>query len=229
MSHHSASLRSVEKPIVVPWKFSRERRICSRFARDARRAARHIRLAASGCRASRAPPDVGQRVGLDRDARRASQAPRRRIATSASIAASLRIAKSAVGNAESRQCALRRSPSALRPSVPVRHRESSSPLRARQRARKRSARRCRRASQTGKYRSKPSRSRYSGSVAITRPTRRDRARRPPARYAARGSCTGRTDMYSRTPLQSPASLLGRSATLTPPRPGIACGGPLDGF
>ena len=29
ISHHSASVLSVEKPIVVPWKLSRERRICS--------------------------------------------------------------------------------------------------------------------------------------------------------------------------------------------------------
>ena len=61
ISHQSASVRSVEKPIVVPWKLSRERRIC--FA-SAKRSARR----GTFCSRSRTPSqsitaEVGQRFG----------------------------------------------------------------------------------------------------------------------------------------------------------------------
>ena len=56
ISHHSASVRSVENPIVVPWKFRRERRIDAPALRDARVASGHRFDRASGCRASRSPP-----------------------------------------------------------------------------------------------------------------------------------------------------------------------------
>ena len=72
MSHQSASERSVEKPIVVPWKLRRERRIC--------RASRRRRACASAMPSTRVSTlsqsmtaDVGQRFGSIGEARRASR------------------------------------------------------------------------------------------------------------------------------------------------------------
>ena len=66
INHHSASVFSVEKPIVVPWKFRRERRICSASCM------RSSRLGSFGWRFSiEVPVDHRRRrpqVRLDRDA-----------------------------------------------------------------------------------------------------------------------------------------------------------------
>ena len=66
MSHHSASVFSVEKPIVVPWKLRRERRICSAALKPLV-VARQLRLALE----DQVPVDHRRRrpqVRLDREA-----------------------------------------------------------------------------------------------------------------------------------------------------------------
>lgn len=99
INHHNASDFSVEKPIVVPWKFSRARRSPAPL-RAARRAAA-LRRARTIVQSTTA--DVGHRFGSianvssQRESRRLGPA-RQRLES----AATLRIARSAVGSAEPR-------------------------------------------------------------------------------------------------------------------------------
>ncbi len=97
ISHQSASLRSVENVIVVPWKLIRARRIpsaCSRFASPPR-----IPFTRRSTPIQSITAEVGHSAGSI--ARLSSiagfAAPRR---ASAAIAATFRIARSAVGSAE---------------------------------------------------------------------------------------------------------------------------------
>ena len=97
ISHHNASLFSVEKPIVVPWKFRRERRICS--ASRMRVVALRQRGWRLSSRYQSITADVGHRFGsiamLSSHAGLNGSLPR----ASAASAATLRIARSAVGSA----------------------------------------------------------------------------------------------------------------------------------
>ena len=98
ISHHSASVFSVEKPIVVPWKFRRERRICSAsFIRSSRFGTFGERLST---RYQSSTAEVGHRLGSMAmlSSHLASIASLRR--DSASSAAILRMARSAVCRSE---------------------------------------------------------------------------------------------------------------------------------
>ena len=100
MSHHSASVFSVEKPIVVPWKLSRARRICSAaLIRSSWRGSLGWRLR---IRYQSMTADVGHRLGSSAmlSSHFALKGSARR--DSASSAAILRIERSAVGMAEKR-------------------------------------------------------------------------------------------------------------------------------
>ena len=100
MSHHSASRFSVEKFIVVPWKFKRERSTCSAAAkRSAWRGSFGWRFR---MRYQSITADVGQRLGsiVKLSSHLALRGSVRR--DNASSAATLRIARSAVGSGEYR-------------------------------------------------------------------------------------------------------------------------------
>ncbi len=98
MSHHSASRLSVLKFIVVPWKLRRERSTCSAAViRSSRRGSFGWRLR---IRYQSITADVGHRFGsmVKLSSHFALSGSARR--DSASRAATLRMARSAVGNAE---------------------------------------------------------------------------------------------------------------------------------
>jgi hypothetical protein len=61
ISHHSASLRSLENVMIVPWKFSRERRMVSASWRRA--SARGTPFTRSRMPSQSITADVGQRLG----------------------------------------------------------------------------------------------------------------------------------------------------------------------
>ena len=98
ISHHQLSVRSVEKPMVVPCRFRRARRICSAWARC---------LACCGSWGERfstryqsITADVGHRLGATVNDSRSSWLMAL-LRESASSAATLRTARSAVGSGDS--------------------------------------------------------------------------------------------------------------------------------